>query len=89
MRTQAFTKAILDLAASLDLDTIAEGVETEEQSALLQQMGCRLAQGYHFARPAPQIPLELLGPRPALNGVTPAMGDGGQGLRSAQPLPMD
>ncbi|GAA3445279.1 hypothetical protein Pve01_58640 [Planomonospora venezuelensis] len=52
-QTQAFTKAIMELSASLHLDTVVEGVETSEQAALLQQMGRPLAQGYLFSPPVP------------------------------------
>ncbi|MEC5216255.1 diguanylate cyclase (GGDEF)-like protein/PAS domain S-box-containing protein [Actimicrobium sp. GrIS 1.19] len=45
-------KAILAIAASLQLNVIAEGVETEGQAALLIGMGCPQLQGYLFARPA-------------------------------------
>ncbi|QIN79146.1 PAS domain S-box protein [Rubrobacter marinus] len=44
---------IVDLAHALGLNVVAEGVETQEQLALLRGMGCDLAQGYHFARPLP------------------------------------
>ncbi len=46
-------RAIVDLAAGLGLGTVAEGVETAEQAALLCELGCERAQGFHFARPAP------------------------------------
>ncbi|TVP59282.1 MAG: bifunctional diguanylate cyclase/phosphodiesterase [Halomonadaceae bacterium] len=42
---------IIDLGSSLNLQVIAEGVETEEQSVYLAQRGCQLAQGYFFSRP--------------------------------------
>ena len=44
-------RAVLGLGRDLELDVVAEGVETDEQAAVLQQMGCRLAQGYRYARP--------------------------------------
>ncbi|WP_203872306.1 EAL domain-containing protein, partial [Planomonospora parontospora] len=50
-RARAFTKAIVELADSLDLSTVVEGVESREQAAILQQMGCPLAQGYLFSPP--------------------------------------
>ncbi|SDY90626.1 diguanylate cyclase (GGDEF) domain-containing protein [Micromonospora pattaloongensis] len=53
----AFTRAILQLGHTLDLHTVAEGVETAEQAGALRQMDCRLAQGYHFARPMPAADL--------------------------------
>jgi EAL domain-containing protein (putative c-di-GMP-specific phosphodiesterase class I) len=39
------------MANSLELETIAEGVETAEQQALLQQLGCQAIQGYHYGKP--------------------------------------
>lgn len=50
---RAITRAVISLGHALDLDIIAEGVETAEQAAMLADMGCQLAQGYLFGRPAP------------------------------------
>ena len=43
--------SIIDLAKTLDIETVAEGVETEEQAELLTGFGCNLAQGFYFAKP--------------------------------------
>ena len=45
------TETIISLARTLDLTSIAEGVETFEQARQLSAMGCNLVQGYVFARP--------------------------------------
>ncbi len=54
-------RAIVGLARSLNLATVAEGVETAAQARLLADMGCDELQGFHFARPLPAPALaELL-----------------------------
>ncbi|NET41399.1 EAL domain-containing protein [Okeania sp. SIO2B3] len=45
------TKAIISMAKSLEIDVIAEGVETSTQLALLRQLKCKYGQGYFFSRP--------------------------------------
>ncbi|WP_081574424.1 bifunctional diguanylate cyclase/phosphodiesterase [Chromobacterium haemolyticum] len=55
-RTQesaAIVRAILALAKALDLEVVAEGVETAAQLAMLKKMGCGKLQGFYFAAPAP------------------------------------
>lgn len=47
----ALIEATLKVAASLQLEVVAEGVETEEQAALLRQAGCARAQGWLFGKP--------------------------------------
>ena len=49
----AITVAIINLAASLNLKVVAEGVETEEQAHFLEEHQCDFLQGYHIARPLP------------------------------------
>jgi EAL domain-containing protein (putative c-di-GMP-specific phosphodiesterase class I) len=44
-------RTILRLAHSLDMEVVAEGIETAEQAKRLRSIGCRLGQGYYFARP--------------------------------------
>jgi EAL domain-containing protein (putative c-di-GMP-specific phosphodiesterase class I) len=44
-------RGIIKLVHGLGLETVAEGVERADQRAHLQALGCRLAQGYYFARP--------------------------------------
>ena len=46
-------KTIMAMAQSLNYETVAEGVETEEQRKILADAGCKSAQGYLFARPMP------------------------------------
>ncbi|WP_233399472.1 EAL domain-containing protein [Idiomarina abyssalis] len=50
---EAIVRTVVALGNSLDLDIIAEGVETEEHLLKLQEMGCFRFQGYYFARPEP------------------------------------
>jgi diguanylate cyclase (GGDEF)-like protein/PAS domain S-box-containing protein len=47
---RAIVSAILQLAVALDLTTVAEGVETQEQADFLRSHGCDLGQGFLFAR---------------------------------------
>ena len=49
--SSAVAEAIIRLSQVLHLETVAEGIETASQAASVQQMGCPLGQGYHFARP--------------------------------------
>lgn len=49
----AVLEAVITLARSLEMDAVAEGVETEAQRAQLVRLGCPLAQGYLLGRPGP------------------------------------
>jgi EAL domain-containing protein (putative c-di-GMP-specific phosphodiesterase class I) len=54
----AIVRAIINLAHSLGLETVGEGVESAGQLALLSELGCARVQGYWFSRPLPlhQLP---------------------------------
>ncbi len=56
--------SMIELAHSLGIKVVAEGVETADQLARLKEFGCDLAQGYHFSKPLPADEVEpfLIGP---------------------------
>ncbi len=47
----ALARAIIDLAATFGLDTVAEGIEHADQLERLRDLGCQFGQGFHLARP--------------------------------------
>ncbi|GAA4622005.1 putative bifunctional diguanylate cyclase/phosphodiesterase [Cellulomonas oligotrophica] len=61
-RRTAMVRALLGLCQELGIDTVAEGVETADQAALLRSLGCPLAQGFLLGRPAPVAELALTAP---------------------------
>jgi EAL domain-containing protein (putative c-di-GMP-specific phosphodiesterase class I) len=69
----AFARAIMKLARTLDLETVAEGIEGANQATELRELRCDLGQGYYFARPQPAEQIEaLLGSGDAVPGWTAA-----------------
>jgi diguanylate cyclase (GGDEF)-like protein len=56
----ALCEVVMQLGEALRLGIVAEGVENTAQAAELTLLGCRLAQGYHFAKPMPAADLTAL-----------------------------
>jgi diguanylate cyclase (GGDEF)-like protein len=56
----ALAAAVVDIGRTLNLDTVAEGIEDDAQLAGLRKMRCKLGQGYHFSRPLSASALEEL-----------------------------
>ena len=52
-RNSAIVEALIGVASRLGMRIVAEGIETEGQARRLAAMGCRLGQGYHYAKPMP------------------------------------
>ena len=49
----AIVQTIVELAHTLGMKVVAEGVETEGQASLLREMGCDFGQGFYFSEPLP------------------------------------
>ena len=49
--TFAIVQSIIQIAYNLEIDVVAEGVETKEQVEILQQLGCKCVQGFLFYKP--------------------------------------
>ncbi len=56
----AIIKAVATLAESLDMTTVAEGVETHDHLVRVHLAGCTAVQGYLFSKPVPAEELELV-----------------------------
>lgn len=50
---QIILSAMVEMVDSLKIESVIEGVETEEQKKYLKDIGCNMAQGYYFSRPVP------------------------------------
>jgi diguanylate cyclase (GGDEF)-like protein/PAS domain S-box-containing protein len=61
--SMVMVRAVVNLAHSLAIEAVAEGVEQPEQAQALVDLGCRFAQGYLFGRPAPGLEESLVGVR--------------------------
>jgi EAL domain-containing protein (putative c-di-GMP-specific phosphodiesterase class I) len=99
--TSEIINTILQLARSLNMDVVAEGVETKDQLARLTAMGCSSGQGYYFSKPVDAERAQrlirdkdalqrgiLLKPVPKIGGFSPPETDGLEHvLAGAQPEP--
>lgn len=56
----AIAQAIIDMAHNLDMQVVAEGVETQRQLEILMDMGCDIIQGYYISRPLPEAEIRAL-----------------------------
>ncbi|HQT26610.1 MAG TPA: EAL domain-containing protein, partial [Burkholderiales bacterium] len=56
---KAIVIAIINMASSLGLHTIAEGVETPSQLEFMKMNGCDVVQGYYFSKPLPAEEFEV------------------------------
>ena len=53
MKGNSIVESVINLATSLSIPVVAEGVETDEQLQMLKNLGCSYVQGFRFARPLP------------------------------------
>src|SRR5437764_5966291 len=62
--TQKIVRSVIDMTKSLDLQSVAEGIENQRQLEIVQALGCEIAQGYLFSRPVEAARItEMLGTR--------------------------
>jgi predicted signal transduction protein with EAL and GGDEF domain len=47
----AIARSIIDLGRAMQIDTVAEGIEVDEQAEMLRSLGCEFGQGFYFAKP--------------------------------------
>lgn len=59
-RMNAVVKTIIQLSKNLNMVSVAEGIETEEQHEELKRLGCQIGQGYYYYRPMPLEEIDKL-----------------------------
>jgi EAL domain-containing protein (putative c-di-GMP-specific phosphodiesterase class I) len=59
-RQSALADAVVKIGATLELQTVAEGIELDHQVGWLQALGCDYGQGFLFAKPMPALQCESL-----------------------------
>ena len=57
-KAQKIVRNVIQMAQELGIESLTEGVETEEQWRTLARMGCKMYQGYYFAKPLPEEDFE-------------------------------
>lgn len=79
---ESLAAAVIALARAMNLEVVAEGVETQEQAAALRRLGCRVAQGFLFAKPLPveEIDELIVADRPFAQFVE------GPGIEDSEPV---
>ncbi len=86
---EVIVQSIVDLVRALDIDSVAEGVESAEVAAALRVMGCRAAQGWHFSKPLNAASATAWLAEHGVAGVRPAplpSGHATPGLASPRPV---
>jgi predicted signal transduction protein with EAL and GGDEF domain len=79
---EVIVQSIVDLVRALDIDSVAEGVESAEVANALRHMGCKAAQGWHFSRPLNAASATAWLTEHGVVGLPP-----GAGLSAACPVP--
>ncbi len=69
VHTQKIVRSVMHMAESLDLQSIAEGIETPEQLETVRALGCELGQGYLFSRPVPAAEISRMLGEAAIGGT--------------------
>jgi diguanylate cyclase (GGDEF)-like protein len=69
-RSREIIRMIVEMSKAIDIQTICEGVETDQQAQFLRRIGCDMVQGFLFARPMPEESyLQVIRENMAENGV--------------------
>jgi EAL domain-containing protein (putative c-di-GMP-specific phosphodiesterase class I) len=79
-------RAILELARSLKLEVVAEGVETEQQLSRLRKLGCTYFQGFLFSKPVDAATAESLYGQTRESGFFPLASEARSSAGLKQPL---
>jgi len=80
---QGFVQAIVDLAHTLEVALVAEGMETAAQTSELRRLGCSVGQGFHFAPPLTAVDITELLAAGACSNLDEAQAKAGQRAAAA------